>query len=652
MPPAGRTPAKRTRKKAPEKTLDPVVESVVKDIRQAEAAYHLQWEREVTQRWNDYHAVVEEEESKKTDPNDPEDWHSAIFPAHLVPVIEGMIAAQVEPTPHLIVTPRPRPLDDLAALQNRMDGADIAEVAVNWSMQNDGFPAKQRPYIHQDMVAGLTFGKFYWDERYKTSYRREFFDVEEEGEWVRDFNTIEWEEPINDSPTFDVRDVRDLFWPANAREISKSDWLADRTYQTLERIAELEAAGVYLKGTTEACRATSLSQQGNPGSRPRYGEGGSSGPLRTEGLVEVIERWTSSGVCAIGNRQVKMRDEDNPFWHGGKPYEVTSAIPNFMQINGMSIVQVLGPIQRMIWFLSNQSMDNLKLINNLVLLIRADIEDSDKFKWYPGAQWEVDDPESAVKALEIDGTTAAVSLQREGILMGLLQNLMGALPGTGNVDSQTVDQQTATGMSIITNIAQQVIQIRKMAYQTAFARVGGHFLDLMRQFMVMPRLVGLLGHGGARIFTEIDPEALQEGFDVTYDIQGDSMVRQERRAEAQAFATMIYQFAPIQSQFGTAFNLDAVAERFMKAFDISNPKIYFMTPGQAKAALTPGAAPGGGGGGGQSGQPGVDPGSQGMIPPGMGPLGSQGNSVTAAPGAGVSTSPPTQQMLAITGPQQ
>ena len=57
-----------------------------------------------------------------------------------------------------------------------------------------------------------------------------------------------------------------------------------------------------------------------------------------------------------------MRDKPNGFWHGNKPYIVCCAIPNFWQVNGKSIIETLAPMQKMLWFIQNQRLDNLKLL--------------------------------------------------------------------------------------------------------------------------------------------------------------------------------------------------------------------------------------------------------------------------------------------------
>ncbi len=74
-----------------------------------------------------------------------------------------------------------------------------------------------------------------------------------------------------------------------------------------------------------------------------------------------------------------------------------------------------------------------------------------------------------IVSLKIDPTVANITLQAEALLKGDLQNIMGGLPMASGADSQTIDQQTATGVSIITTIAQRLIQARKQHYLWAYA---------------------------------------------------------------------------------------------------------------------------------------------------------------------------------------
>src|SRR4029077_11727082 len=93
------------------------------------------------------------------------------------------------------------------------------------------------------------------------------------------------------------------------------------------------------------------------------------------------------------------------------------------------------------------------------------------FEFHPGAQWFVEDP-AQVSTLPVDPNVGNITLQREQLIKGDLQNIMGGLPMAGGVSSGSIDQQTATGMSIITSIAQKIIQARKQHHMWAFSKVA------------------------------------------------------------------------------------------------------------------------------------------------------------------------------------
>ena len=284
-------------------------------IRRAEHAYHDAWRSECDKRHDEYHAIVDV-------PEDVPDWQSQIFQPHLIPIIEGMIASMVEPNPRLVVRPRPAPAGDARGGEARADAAEIAAVAVNYALEQDRFRMKQRPFMQQDMITGLTVGKYSWDERKKKVWTREFHEEEEYDdesqtyEMVRgyDGHRVGGEDPRR--PDLQVLDVRDFYWPANCRDVEQADWLVDRQYLTARphpgdgRPGDLrqghlrEAEGDVARPGRLAGRAHSLRRGRHRGADPHQGPGrGDRG-------------WWSNRVVTIGNREVLMRDKPNGFWHG------------------------------------------------------------------------------------------------------------------------------------------------------------------------------------------------------------------------------------------------------------------------------------------------------------------------------------------------
>jgi hypothetical protein len=356
----------------------------------------------------------------------------------------------------------------------------------------------------------------------------------------------------------------------------------------------------------------------------------------------------------VANGEVLLRNQPNPFWHGRKPFLLCSAIPDLFQIPGVSVVEGLASMQEMLWTLTNMRLDATRIAANVVTMIRADVDNPEQYEWAPEAQWIVPDP-NAVHVMDMSPVIAAANatLQAEGLLRGDIQNMMGGLPFTGGSQSQTMPVDTATGMSIITNIAQAILARRKSQYQAMFGRAGQMFLELDQQFLREDRVVEILGEGGARRYLEVGWHDVQGVYDVQLEVQGESLMRQERRAENSALLTMALQGAGMSAQFGVQLNMRRFWERLLDSYGIADKATYFMSPpGQpqpGQAALPPGAP---------SAAPGTPPAASSILDQmtnGSVPAGGITNESLAAgpssPSSPVSMSPsaPMQQSLARVG---
>jgi hypothetical protein len=240
--------------------------------------------------------------------------------------------------------------------------------------------------------------------------------------------------------------------------------------------------------------------------------------------------------------------------------------------------------------LQNLRLDTTRMAANLITLIRGDRETGDDLEWAPNAQWFVTDP-NQVKTLDVNPAIATVTLQAESLLKGDIQNVMGGLPYTGGSQSQTLDQKTATGISIITNIAQAILARRKQMYLRCFAEVGRLFLALDQRLIREPRLIEILGPGPSKRFAEVNWRQLQGYFNVEVEIIGDSLLRQERRAESGALVTQAVQSAGVMAQLGYPLNLKRFWEKHLDAYDVHDKETFFAMPQQS--ALPAPAPPGG-----------------------------------------------------------
>ncbi|HZX41456.1 MAG TPA: hypothetical protein VFE93_06415, partial [Myxococcaceae bacterium] len=204
-------------------------------------------------------------------------------------------------------------------------------------------------------------------------------------------------------------------------------------------------------------------------------------------------------------------------------------------------------------------------------------------------------------------------LEAESLLKGDLQNMLGGLPMAGGVNSGSIDQKTATGMSIITSIAQKLIQSRKQHYSWGFSKVGGLFLGMMGQMIRQERVIPQMGADGSHEMMVAHPLDLQGEFNVNIDVSDESVVKQERIQEAMAFTNMVVPIAQAAN-----VNLQAVVQNVLESQGVKDPQRFFNQPGQGPPPQGMMAPPGGG----------TPPGAPLQLPPSQAPppaqIGSQG----------------------------
>ena len=620
--------------------LDDSVRLVVKAVEDCERRYHDSFVEKVERRYNAYRGLAEAQQGGDSD---PDDWHSNVTTPYVLQTCEGMLATMLEPNPRFNIQPRPRPDEPLAEVLARMSSVEGISDLVRYAFDRDHFPEKQRDFMQQDLIAGITGFKDYWisERRDVTRLAPEEIVVEDGyGNQVDSLMShrvdVTKKALIVDDACVEVLDMRDFFWPSVAPNAAKAEYLIHRTWETTE---QLRRKGIYKNLDKLKLASNSATMKSVTAREMKL-----RGIDRTQDLHEVLEYWTPERVITVGDRTLELLDRKNPLWNGRMPFTVCSSMPDAFQIPGLSVVEALAQLQEMLWTLQNQRLDVVRMLANLITLIRSDVDDPEAFEWAPNAQWFVEDP-GQVDVLKIDPTVANITLQAESLLKGDLQNIMGGLPYSGGADSQTIDQQTATGVSIITTIAQRLIQARKQHYLWAYAKVAKNFVLLYQQFLRDDRIIKVLGAPGAAAYRSISPLEIQGDFDFTIDVTSDSLMRQERRAEKQSLLQIAVQSAPIMAQSGAPLNLKAFMEETLEAYDILDHERFFL-PSQT-GALQAGqqqAQPQ------QAQQQQLPPGP----PPGQNPSGTTNVDLAAGPGSPSNTNSASpeaamQQMMARYG---
>ena len=350
---------------------------------------------------------------------------------------------------------------------------------------------------------------------------------------VRDRYTSTEEEErltvVRDGPSMMVRDVRDFFWPESAKSVDDAAWIIDRTWTPTTSCTRRRRAGFYkqLRGAEGGAELAG-------GARTTPSASSCCGRSeRNKDLIEVLEYWTDDRVITVGGRKVVLDSRPNPFRIKRKPFVVCSGLPDAFQMVGHLGGRVARPA-------AGVPVDDPEPADRRAAAADERRSRSSAPTWTTptrlsstpalSGSWRTP---SQVDQLQIDPTAAQITLEAESLIKGDLQNMMGGLPFAGGAESvvQGAGGSTATGMSIITSIAQKHDPGPQAALHVGrSARSGELFLGMMGQMLREERTISQIGPGGAQQLLQVHPLDLQGEFNVNIDVMDESTVRQEKRS--------------------------------------------------------------------------------------------------------------------------
>src|SRR4029450_4895820 len=152
---------------------------------------------------------------------------------YILQVVEGMLSTILDPKPKWEVTPKPMPGEPLEEILGRRQSGRVASAALQDAMDTDNFPLKQRPFVQQDLIAGMTVAKAVWAYEARDMNRLVPVEIEvtdDFGELRDKYTSTEEEDRLSvmrDGPAMIVRDVRDFFWPESAKSVDDAAWVID-----------------------------------------------------------------------------------------------------------------------------------------------------------------------------------------------------------------------------------------------------------------------------------------------------------------------------------------------------------------------------------------------------------------------------------------
>jgi len=551
---------------------------------------HTTFVSKLQERMSAYHGVLEQSAARRR-----ESWQSNLHPPLIEHIVESSLAAIVDGRLTFRVKPRARFYEPEEYEQARL-GAQAHEILHNAQLADDRFAERQQPFALQDAIAGITVAKNHWCRDVRIRPRLKVVPDERGLELGVFLPRLVEEETVDlryDGPTTEVVNVEDFYWHEAATELQKSPVVAHAVWMHHSELKRLEELGYYQN-------VDEIKNAGGSGPNAKRVVDGTS---RSKDMVELLEIWwrEPDGIysVALGERKVELSPpRKNPFWHGEYPFVVCTTRPDLFSIPGKSQVERIADIQQAHWDLTNQMLDNVRLINNAIFIVGDEVTDPDALEFYPGARWPVEgDPNQMVMPWTPQAFPAQVALPHLANLEQMMQNIAGGHPFTSTSEATTVGADTATEAALATNIAERATVRLREALFYAYGRIGQQRTELNQQFLRTDIMVERIGLDSESEFVRIAPYLLQGDylFDVTPMVE--SLMRSERRAEANAKLQMFTQCWTVYLQLAkaglaTPLNADEFMRDWLQSYDESDVDRYFSKkPVDQAGAQMPGQPP-------------------------------------------------------------
>lgn len=528
-------------------------------------------------------------------PQDDVGYHN-LAPAYAFEVIELLGSNLVDDHPRPKVTPKRAGAEQAAKL--------LQDVLIQ-HREEDARGEKLPIWVKRALVHNISPAKMSWLYEERTVKRRNFtIDPFSQGGYIEGEPREDRE--ICSRPTLTLIDPRDFLWQPGAKTIDESAYILARffeTTETLKRQAKQGDYGIY-KNLDKLAQPASDSRSARKGKRQHT----------------IVEFWTPERLITVADHQIVIRDDPNPDWRLRLPFVGMVLIPDLRTLEGISIVEMIEPLQTALWRSLNQRLDMGEIVLNPPI-IEDETQDPTKPppKFVPGARYRAQHTD-AIKFIETPVGILAAAIENASTLRSDMRDISGAVPALSGAADETLDQKTATGISIIQSVAQQ--RLKRMRTQAGVAEKRCGTLELaMEQQLGAAGALRQSQPDGQYAFKPYTPADLQGDVEFDIDDVNESLDQQRRRDEA---TLRIQMGLAVNAAQPGLVNLEAEYTNYLEAFDEEHPEKFLNQHPQVPGMQVQASGVGGGmpmapppqgppsDGGGMGGPP--------IAPPGMAPV--------------------------------
>lgn len=502
------------------------------------------------------------------------EWEAHIRTPFGMQVVDTAMVNIISGPPRAKVRPR-RPQDS--------DTAPKMQTVLDYHVHEDHLAEKQPLFVQQALIYGITCAKIHW---LYTERDRPFRHLAPNPADPQFPLQIEGRERVvlRDGPTFEPWDMYEVFWEPNARDVDTASYVALGSWMDKDELlrnarTETNPFGLFDLAAVNKLLEAGTDEAPRSSAQERY-VGGSFDKRKDR--FHVIEVWRDETFTIMGGKTVVLNHAENPYWHGRKPVVITQVRPDLFEMQGISETELLDDLQQGLWTIQDAVFDNMKMTVHRGITYRETVPDPNAFILRPRFRWPVTDHDD-VKFVEAQPLPPEAFRERE-VMKSDMQLVTGINPYVSGADQTGVDQNTATGVTALQEVASRLLRFkaRMIAYK-GLQRTFEMWGELVQQFMDKDQAIRIEGAEGYS-WAEVSPQEIVGNYDYTVEGTEESLSKQQERGELMA---LVNGLAPLANL--NIVNWRPIAERIAKAYDIPPEQII------QQQQPTPPAAPTGNG---------------------------------------------------------
>lgn len=475
-----------------------------------------------------------------------------------VPYVFGLVETV---KPRIVTTMlAARPYIGLVAIDgDKQENAEILTNFIDYQLNHKmTFTLVTSNAVISALMYGTGITKQSWKFKEKKLKKRRP-KIDPESGAMMGYEVVEEMVTVHDNPSVECIDIFDFYADPFIETIENQPNVIHRYFQSESEFKELLKKHDLDMGLLKKVTDGEGANADPTGVIRRLTENNIGTGRKKSGDIEILEYFSDDEWVIIANREIVVIAEENPFWHGEKPFAKLVDINVPGEFYGIGEIEPVEYLQHELNTMRNQRVDNVNIIiNKMYSILRGANIDPEQLITRPGGFVEVDTHDD-IQEIEFKDVTQN-AYQEDSMVKADIDNTSGVFDYTKGASGTR--RETATTATILSESSNERFRLKVQMFETTWlVEVGRQLVALNQQFIDSDRTAANTIEGKTmELF--ISPESIDGEFE--YMAIGSSIEPvYNKAARQQVMMTLFQTLSPLPY-----INGKTLAKNLLKAYDV------------------------------------------------------------------------------------